>query len=178
MRDEPHARFFSEPSAVLHLSTFGHNDLGLAAALATLQIIEQEDLLQQAIRQGRKIIDGVGLLQKKYDMIADVRGWGLLIAIEFRAPSALHSRISGRLLAKRGLLSHMAAIQLLSKYSIICPTSGRNNTLRLHPPLTITDSEVNRLLESIEAVLQDISRFPDGISRFLLGQLLRMARNR
>ncbi|HYP14990.1 MAG TPA: aminotransferase class III-fold pyridoxal phosphate-dependent enzyme, partial [Bryobacteraceae bacterium] len=178
MRDDLHERFFKEPGAVLHISTFGHNDIGLAAALSTLQIFEEDNILAQAEKQGRKIVEGLRELQKKYDTIADVRGYGLLIAIEFQAPSKLHARVSGRFLAKRGLLSHMAAMQLLAKYKVICPTSGRNNILRLHPPLIINDSEVNRLLESLEAVLKDIYSFPDGISRFLLGQILRMARSR
>jgi 4-aminobutyrate aminotransferase-like enzyme len=70
----------------------------------------------------------------------------------------------------------MVAMQLLSKFRILCPTSGRNNILRFHPPLTISDAEIDRLLESMDSVLKDIYSFPDGISRFLLGQLFRMAR--
>jgi ornithine--oxo-acid transaminase len=178
MRDSLHKRFFAQPGAVLHLSTFGHNDLGLAASLATLSIIEDEGLLANAQRQGARLMAGLRSLQQRYDLIADVRGWGLLVAVELQAPSSLHRRLSGRFLGRRGLLSHMVAMQLLGKYKIICPTSGRNNILRFHPPLTISAAEIDRLLDAMEAALQDIYRFPDGISRFLLGQLLRMARNR
>ena len=178
MRENLYDQFFEQPGAVIHLSTFGNNDLGLAAALRTIQIIEEENLLENTQRQGRRLVQGLRRLQERYDIIADVRGIGLLVAVEFKAPGALHGRLSGRFLAKRGLLSHMVAIQLLRRHRIICPTSGRNNTLRFHPPLTISEPEIDQVLESLEMVLQDIYRFPDGITRFLTGHAVGMARDR
>jgi len=178
LREDVHQRFHGEPGAALLGSTFGYNDFGLAAALATLQVIDEEDLLARAEREGRRLVDGLRDLQKRYDMIADVRGFGLLVAIELRSPDSLLRRFSGRALARRGLLAHMAAMHLLAKYHVVASTSGRNNILRFHPPLTIAGEDIDRLLTAVEGLLHDLYRFPDGISRFLLGQLLRTARRR
>jgi ornithine--oxo-acid transaminase len=176
VRDDLHRRFAKEAGAGLLSSTFAHNDFGLAVGLSALRILEQEDLVSKAERSGQALVEGIRTLQRRYDMIADVRGWGLLVGVEFRPPSALHTRLSGRFVASRGLLAHMAAMQLLSRYHVIASTSGRNNILRFHPPLTIQEKDIERVLQAMDGLMQDVHRFPDGISRFLLNQLIRTAR--
>lgn len=178
VRSDLHARAYDRPGAFVHGSTFGENDFGMAAALATIEAVDEEGLAANAARQGAALMDGLRALQPRYDMIADVRGEGLLIGIELAAPRALTRRLSGAVLQRRGLLGHLVALQLLVRHRIIASTGARNNVLRFHPPLTVTDADVRAVLEALDAVLADTYRFPDGIGRFILAQVFESARAR
>ena len=72
----------------VHQSTFGRNRLSMAAGLATLRIIERDRLVEHAARMGTVLLDGLAELQQRYEMIKEVRGSGLMIGIELRAPSS------------------------------------------------------------------------------------------
>ncbi|HTR72364.1 MAG TPA: aspartate aminotransferase family protein, partial [Solirubrobacteraceae bacterium] len=73
--------------AVRHGSTFGGNDLAAAAALATLKVIEDERLAERAERLGALLLELTRPLVERYEVVADVRGLGLMWAIEFGPPS-------------------------------------------------------------------------------------------
>src|SRR5262249_22194223 len=94
VRAELHANAYDRMSAFVHGSTFGENDLGMAAALSTLQIVDEERLLANAVLQGTRLTDGLKSLQKRYEMIADVRGAGLMVGVELTAPHGWGTRIS------------------------------------------------------------------------------------
>ena len=66
----------------VHQSTFGRNRLSMAAGLATLRIIERDDLLEHAARMSGLLLAGLGELQQRYEIIKEVRGKGLMIGIE------------------------------------------------------------------------------------------------
>jgi len=175
VRAELHAKAYATTSAFVHGSTFGENDFGMAAALATLQVIDEEQLVERSARVGARLLEGLRALQSRYDMVVDVRGAGLLIGIELAAPQAWGLRLSGSVLQRRGLLGHLLAMQLLVHHRVLASTGARNNVLRLHPPLTVGDRDADRILTSIELVLQSSYRFPDGIGRFVLAEVLRQA---
>jgi 4-aminobutyrate aminotransferase len=115
-----------------HGSTFGGNPVCCAAALATLDVVE-DDLLNNATTMGARILDGVRALARKHDCIGDVRGVGLMIGVEFvkdrgtRTPNPELAHAIERLAFARGLL-------LLS-----CGQS----TIRIAPPLVIDDYDVD-----------------------------------
>ncbi|HTZ86712.1 MAG TPA: aminotransferase class III-fold pyridoxal phosphate-dependent enzyme, partial [Solirubrobacteraceae bacterium] len=73
--------------AVRHGSTFGGNDLAAAAALATLRVLDQEQLVQRAERLGTLLLELTRPLVERYEVVADVRGMGLMWAIEFGPPA-------------------------------------------------------------------------------------------
>lgn len=177
LRTELHARLFGAGGSFVHGSTFEHNDYGLITALATLQVIEDEGLVARSARLGDRLIAGLQTLAGRFDVIADVRGLGLLVGVELRAPRALRLRLSGSLLEKRGFLGHLLMMRLLEKHHIIATAVSRNNLLRFTPPLTVTEEEIETLLVALEQVLTDVYRFPDGFSRFFLGRLLGMVRH-
>jgi len=72
----------------VHQSTFGRNRLSMAAGLATLRIIERDRLVEHAARMGGVLLDGLAELQQRHELIGEVRGRGLMIGIELRAPSS------------------------------------------------------------------------------------------
>ncbi len=115
-----------------HGSTFGGNPVCCAAALATLDVVE-DGLMANATAMGTRILDGVRTLERKYDAIGDVRGVGLMIGVEFvkdratRAPDPDLTHKIERIAFSKGLL-------LLS-----CGQS----TIRIAPPLVIDDYDVD-----------------------------------
>ena len=104
-----------------HGSTYGGSPVPCAAGLATLDVIESEDLLGNASAQGSFLLDGLRELWRAHPQtITDVRGVGLMIGVEFRTPE-LAERVQ-RLAFERGLLV------------LECGES----TIRISPPLVIT----------------------------------------
>jgi 4-aminobutyrate aminotransferase / (S)-3-amino-2-methylpropionate transaminase / 5-aminovalerate transaminase len=126
-------------------STFGGNPAGCAAALATLQVIEEEGLLERAIAIGDAIRSAATALQARVGALGDVRGAGAMIGLEF-------VRDDGRTPDPE----IVAAIVSLARESglIILPTGTYGNVIRLLPPLTSSAAEVEQgidlLLRAIE----------------------------
>jgi ornithine--oxo-acid transaminase len=82
-----HDKLFSRlDRCQVHSTTFGQNDLAMAAGLATLHVLDEERLIERAATLGQKLMAGLAALQERHDLVADVRGKGLMIGIEFQPP--------------------------------------------------------------------------------------------
>jgi 4-aminobutyrate aminotransferase len=138
----------SQWGAASHGTTFGGNPISCAAALATLQVIRDERLMENARVQGEYLLANLRELQSESPIVGDVRGVGLMLAVEFVKPgpekaphSAAVRRILDRALA-RGLLLY--------------PCGRWAQTIRLIPPLTITRRQADEGLAIFrEAVLAE-----------------------
>jgi 4-aminobutyrate aminotransferase len=130
-----------------HGGTYGGNAVSCAAAVATLDVIEAEGLLANAIRQGERLLAGIRNAAEGRSCVAEVRGRGLMIGIEFAQGPDLAPRAD---LAK-GLLHEAFERKLLL---LTCGTYGQ--VVRVIPPLVTTDAEVETaigvLAESLAAV--------------------------
>ena len=105
----------------LSISTFGGNPVTCAAALATLEVIESEGLVANAARRGRQLREGLEALQEKYPIMGEVRGMGLMQAVEMVGPDKAPSpeavarlfeltRRNGLLIGKGGLMGNVVRI--------------------------------------------------------------------
>jgi ornithine--oxo-acid transaminase len=141
----------------VHQSTFGRNRLSMAAGLATLRIIERDGLVEHAARMNTVLVEGLAELQQRYEMIKEVRGSGLMIGIELRAPSTRAARLSWRLihLASEGLFPQLIVIPLHRDHGVITMAAGKNDVIKLLPPLTLSEPEAQSFLEAFDAVLAD-----------------------
>jgi acetylornithine/succinyldiaminopimelate/putrescine aminotransferase len=141
----------------VHQSTFGRNRLSMAAGLATLRIIERDQLVENAVRIGAILRDGVAELQQRYDMIKEVRGSGLMIGIELQAPRSLTGRMGIRLIrmASEGLFPQLVVIPLHRDHGVITMAAGKNDVIKLLPPLTLSEPEARGFLAALDAVLAD-----------------------
>jgi len=141
----------------VHQSTFGRNRLSMAAGLATLRIIERDRLLENAERMGALLRDGLAELQSRYEMIKEVRAAGLMIGIELGAPSARVARLNWRLIhmASEGLFPQLIVIPLHRDHRVITMAAGKNDVIKLLPPLTLCESEARSFLTALDAVLAD-----------------------
>lgn len=175
VREELYHRVFAEPGAFVHGSTFGENDYGMAAALATIHTVGEENLIENAAGMGAILLAELRRLQERFEVIAEVRGRGLLIGLELRAPGGLLGQSGAALVERRGLLGHLMAMMLVTQHRILAAAPARNNVLRLHPPLIIREEQIRAVVAAIEAVLEQMDRFPEGIGRVLLRRLVALA---
>ena len=134
----------------LTISTFGGNPVSCAAANATVQIIEEEDLVGNAERMGRVLRQGLEELKARFPRnIGDVRGLGLMQAMELVEDETAGNRTPARALTNRVFEEARKRFLLLGKGGL------DGNSFRISPPLTVTQSDVQEALailrESLEA---------------------------
>jgi ornithine--oxo-acid transaminase len=152
--------------AVVHGSTFAKNDLAMAAGLATLEVMESEGLMQNAERTGARLLATFEGMIQRHELVKEVRGKGLMIGIEFGAPRSLALKASWNLLetANSGLFCQLIVIPLLKEHRILSQVAGHgNHTIKLLPPLIISDKDCDWIERSFEAVISDAHRVPGAI---------------
>jgi ornithine--oxo-acid transaminase len=141
----------------VHQSTFGRNRLSMAAGLAALRIVERDGLVEHAARMSTVLLDGLAELQQRYEMVAVVRGRGLMIGIELGPPSSRAARLRWRLIhmASEGLFPQLIVIPLHRDHGVITMAAGKNDVIKLLPPLTLSEPEARSFLTALDAVLAD-----------------------
>lgn len=152
--------------AVVHGSTFAKNDLAMAAGLATLEVMESERLMQNAERLGNRLLAAFRQMVERHELVKTARGKGLMLGIEFGAPKSLKLKASWNLLetANSGLFCQLIVIPLLKEHRILTQVAGHgNHTIKLLPPLIITDEDCDWIEQSFEAVIADAHRVPGAI---------------
>jgi ornithine--oxo-acid transaminase len=139
----------------VHQSTFGRNRLSMAAGLATMRVIERDGLVEHAAHVGAVLRDGLAQLQQRYEMIKEIRASGLMIGIELGAPSSGMARLNWRLIhmASEGLFPQLIVIPLHRDHGMITMAAGKNDVIKLLPPLTLSEREAQSFLEALDAVL-------------------------
>jgi len=118
-----------------HASTFGGNSLACAAAIAVIEAIEEEKLLENAQNLGKYTKEKLELLKQKYSVIDHVRGVGLMIGIQLTKPG---SEIVDKCLEK--------------KLRINCT---HDTVLRFMPPMTATKEQIDKAIEILDSVLSE-----------------------
>jgi ornithine--oxo-acid transaminase len=161
--------------AVRHGSTFGGNDLAAAAALATLRVIERDGVVAHAERMGALLFELTKPLVERHDVVREVRGLGLMWALELGPPP----RPSGRSLfhaverIQPGLFAQLITVPLFHRHHVLCQVAGhRMNVVKALPSLLIDEAEVRRFADALEDVVTAAERTP----RAMAAVGLRMAR--
>jgi ornithine--oxo-acid transaminase len=155
--------------AVRHGSTFGGNDLAAAAALATLRVIDEEGLIARAQRLGALLLELTTPLVERYEVVADVRGLGLMWAIEFGPPAgAVAQRLWNAVETRQpGLFSQLVTVPLFHEHRIFCQVAGhRMNVIKALPPLVIKEEDIRRFAAALEEVVAAAERYPSALARF------------
>src|SRR5215210_1467140 len=129
--------FDSMENAFSHGSTFAPNELAMAAGLATLHELDEQGLVERSARLGGRLLELTRPLVERYDVVRDVRGLGLMWAIEFGEPPA--GRRSYRLLDRiqPGLFAQLVVVPLFRDHRILSQVAGHNiPVIKGIPPLT------------------------------------------
>ena len=152
--------------AVVHGSTFAGNDIAMAAGIATLDVLASERLIENAARKGELLIRGLGAMIPQYEFLHAVRGKGLMIGIEFGPPRSLKLKMSWHALeaSKKGLFCQLITIPLFKEHKILSQVAGHaSHTVKLLPPLVISDSDCDWILSAFNSVIADSERVPGAV---------------
>ncbi|PSN15447.1 aspartate aminotransferase family protein [filamentous cyanobacterium CCT1] len=149
--------------AVVHGSTFGKNNLAMAAGLATLDVLETEGWIDHAAHMGQQIVADLQPLVGQYDCLKAVRGLGMMMALEFGEPKSLKLKLSWKMLetANRGLFSQIITVPLFTRHRILSQVAGYGmNVVKFIPPLTLQESDRRWIVEAVTDVVADAHRIP------------------
>jgi ornithine--oxo-acid transaminase len=163
------AVFDSLEHSVTHGSTFAPNDLAMAAGLATLEELEEQRLPERAARLGELLLERTRPLVERYEIVRDVRGLGLVWAIEFREPPG-GSR-SWRMLERvhPGLFAQLVVGPLFREHKILTQVAGHETpTLKILPPLVLSEEDVDWFVGALEETLERVQKLPRAMVRFAL----------
>jgi ornithine--oxo-acid transaminase len=164
--------------AVRHGSTFGGNDLAAAAALATLRILDSEQLVARAARSGELLLELTRPLAERFETVRGVRGLGLMWAIEFGPPAGAAGRRLWESVERRqpGLFSQLITVPLFHDHRIFCQVAGHHmNVIKALPALAIDEQEIRRFAAALEEAIAAAERYPSALARFGFRTGLRMA---
>lgn len=152
--------------AVVHGSTFSKNNLAMAAGLATLQVIEDEKLVENSAKVGKDIINAINATTTKYEFLKEARGMGMMIAIEFQSPQSLSLKAAWSMLeaANKGLFCQMITIPLFKDHHILTQVAGHGmNVVKLLPPLNLTQKDHDWIVNSFDQAIADTHKVPGSI---------------
>jgi ornithine--oxo-acid transaminase len=152
--------------AVIHGSTFGKNDLAMAAGIATLEVLKGERVIENAARTGARLLRALTQLVDQYELVKEVRGKGLMIGVEFGSPSSLKLKASWNVLetASKGLFCQLITIPLFKEHKILTQVAGHgSHTVKLIPSLTIDDDDCAWIEEAFDEVIAGSHRVPGAV---------------
>lgn len=135
-------------SPFLHTSTFGGNPLAASAAVAAIEVIEKENLVQEAAKKGEAMISRLRKTAEKYpQVIKEVRGKGLLIGLH---------------LAKEGLGGFIMS-ELIQDDVIVAYTLNNPSVIRIEPPLIINNEQMELVIKSVEKSAAKAAEIADDV---------------
>jgi ornithine--oxo-acid transaminase len=148
--------FSSMENSVVHGSTFGGGDLAAAAALATLTVLDREELIPRAARLGEQLLELTRPLVERFEIVRDVRGLGMLWAIELGPPPGRAARRIWEAIERRqpGLFAQLVTVPLFREHHILTQVAGHHmNVIKALPPLILPEHELPRFAAALEQVL-------------------------
>jgi ornithine--oxo-acid transaminase len=161
--------FDSMENAFSHGSTFAPNELAMAAGLATLRELDEQDLVARSARLGADLLELTAPLVERFEVVRDVRGLGLMWAIEFGEPATRRRtyRLVERL--QHGLFAQLVVVPLFQQHRILSQVAGHAiPVIKGLPPLTIADRDLNWLAEGLEDAIGRAQRLPRAVAGFAL----------
>jgi ornithine--oxo-acid transaminase len=149
---------------VVHSNTFGQNDLAMAAALASLYVIEEDKLVENAAKMGDYVMGELRKMAPTCPFVSDVRGKGVMFALDFARPEkSLKLKMAWDMLHKLnfGVFGQMVIIPLLQKHRILAQVAGyHTEVIKFLPPMTVTKDDMDWFLGAMRDILDDVQRFP------------------
>jgi 4-aminobutyrate aminotransferase len=133
----------------LTLATYGGNPISSIAALATLHIMDREDIPARSARLGAKLRAGLDALKDKHPLVGDVRGMGLMQGVEL-----VEDRKSKQPATKRANL----LLDVMKRRRVLVGKGGLyGNTLRIAPPMLVEESHIDELLSHLDGALGEVA---------------------
>ncbi len=170
MSDAVYERVFdSLPNAVSHGSTFAPNDLAMVAGLATLRELDEQGLVGRSARLGEELLERTRPLAERFGVVREVRGLGLMWAIEFEEPEG-GSR-TWRMLERiqPALFAQLVVVPLFRDHRILSQVAGHGlNVLKALPPLVVTEDDLDWFVGALDETVAQAEKMPRALVRFAL----------
>jgi ornithine--oxo-acid transaminase len=147
----------------VHASTFMGNNLAMVAGLATIHVLESENLLARSREMGQLLMASLKPFEQKYELVKQVRGRGLLIGVEFGEPKSFLLRQAWSMMHKinPGLFTQAFTIPLMEKHAVMTQVAGHNeDVLKVAPALVVTKEDIEYFTRSLDEVLAAAHSFP------------------
>jgi len=158
MSDAVHSSVYSSMKrAIVHASTFGENSLAMRAGLATLEVLEREQLGTRATHVGGELQRRLTDELSGYEMVKAVRGMGLLLGIEFTPPRGLSRRVSFEAFSKihPAMFGQILVMRLFRDHGILTQICGNDfMVLKVAPPLVVQGGQVDEFVSAIRNVVE------------------------
>jgi len=135
--------------------------MAMTAGLATLSVVDVEGLVENAEKTGRLLLERLQPMVDRYELLADVRGRGLMVGIEFGKPKSMKLRAGWSMLqaARHGLFAQMVVVPLFQRHRVLTQVAGDHaDIIKLIPPLVASETEVDLFVEAFTNVMDDAHR--------------------
>jgi ornithine--oxo-acid transaminase len=165
-----HERVFdSMENAFSHGSTFAPNELAMAAGLATLRELDDAGLVERSATLGERLLELTRPVADRHEVVKEVRGLGLMWAIEFREPGrrARSYRLVERL--QEGLFAQLVVIPLFRDHRVLIQVAGHGlPVIKGLPPLVVTEADLVHVADALDAAIGKAARVPRSMAGFAL----------
>jgi ornithine--oxo-acid transaminase len=161
------AVFDSLPNAVSHGSTFAPNDLAMVAGLATLRELDEQGLVERSARLGELLLERTRPLAERSPVVREVRGLGLMWAIEFEEPEGGSRTWNLLERIQPALFAQLVVVPLFRDHHILSQVAGHGlNVLKAIPPLVVTEDDLEQFVGALEETVARAEKMPRALVRF------------
>ncbi|MDQ1473713.1 MAG: hypothetical protein QOJ99_5193 [Bryobacterales bacterium] len=157
------AVYSSLKRSIIHTSTFSENAMAMRAGLATLDVLESENLGERALVSGAVLRDRLREKLAGFEMVKEVRGLGMLSGIEFQAPRSVRRRVAFEAFRHihESMFGQVIVMRLFRDYGILTQICGNNfMVLKVAPPLVATEEHLDKFVTAIAGVTEQMHSSP------------------
>jgi ornithine--oxo-acid transaminase len=138
----------------------------MAAGLATLRELDDEQLVARSARLGERLLELTRPLVDELDVVRDVRGLGLMWAIEFEGDGRMYRMLER---AQRGLFAQLVVVPLFSEHRILTQVAGHDlAVVKVLPPLMLGDDDLELFVDALRETVRKARRMPSSLTKFAL----------
>ncbi|MGQ0629213.1 MAG: aspartate aminotransferase family protein [Phycisphaerales bacterium] len=163
-RDWIHAKVFPGMNQCARIqTTFSQNDLAMVAGLAALHVIRTEGIVENARDVGEYLMAGLGRMVGRFEMVREVRGHGLMIAIEFQRPRSMMLRAGWEMLhaLDPSLFCQAIIMPMMTDHRILTQVAGHKlDVIKLIPPLVLSRADADEIIAAFETCVAACHTFP------------------
>jgi ornithine--oxo-acid transaminase len=145
--------------SIIHTSTYSENGLAMRAGLATLKALQEEQLGKRSEAMGKLLRHALTEALSGYEMVAEVRGVGLLNGIEFRRPDRLKLRLPFESFRKihEGMFGQIIVSKLFREQKVLTQMCGNNfMVLKAAPPLMVNEQQIAEFVRAVKHVVEEV----------------------
>ena len=160
MSDEIYESVYSSLGrSIIHTSTYSENGLAMRAGLATLQALQDEELGKRSEAMGHLLRQSLTAAISGYEMVAEVRGLGMLNGIEFRRPETWQLRVPFEAFRKihEGMFGQIIVGKLFREHNFLTQMCGNNfMVLKAAPPLMVSEEQIAVFVGAVKTVVDEV----------------------